>query len=92
MQKLSVKCVQVRITETLMRNIKHWYCNLDGIRHMLHDVDMLFLLIYNSSTSNRGGCRLRRPRGQLTVSLAKLIPHFNCLFTLRDFCGKPKQT
>ena len=35
---------------------------------------------------------LGRPRGQLTASLAKLIPYFNCLFTLCEFCGKDKRT
>ena len=46
----------------------------------VHDNDMFFLLIYNSSSSNRGDSRLQKPRGQLTVSLTKLIPYFNCFF------------
>ena len=31
------------ITETLIYSIKHWYCNLDEIRHMLHDNDVFII-------------------------------------------------
>ena len=41
-KKLSIKYVLVRITETLLHCIKHWYCNLSGIRRLLHDNDMFF--------------------------------------------------
>ena len=40
--KLSIKYMLVRITETHMQSMKHLYCNLGGIRHMLHENDMLF--------------------------------------------------
>ena len=40
--KIILKYVLVRITETLLHSIKHWYCNLGGIRHKLQDNDMFF--------------------------------------------------
>ena len=51
-------CTIVRNSETLIHSIKHRYYNLGRISHMLHDNDMIFLLIYNSSTGYRGGRRL----------------------------------
>ena len=47
MQKLSIEYVLVCITKTLIYSIKHWYCNLGEIRHLLHDNNMFFINLYH---------------------------------------------